>query len=163
VGCFCQPAQAMIEAVLNYCPMDTEYQHRLTIQILMGSAWVDHHLNEAEVAYLQKVLARYHLSQDSTLQALLTTPVPLQQTERWILTFFQDTHQDDRLKLLADIGNLLIADETVTEVEHDLLDEYHELMAKIPDEPDHITTLVENIGHYVKKTLKNIVNKLSSL
>lgn len=140
--------------------MDTEHQ-RLTLQILIGSAWVDHTLSEPEVTHLQQVLERYHLSQDEALQALLKEPVSSQQTERWIVEFFQNTQQEERLQLLAAIGNLLIADEVVSDIEHDLLDEYHDLMAKIPDEPDHIANLARNIGHYVNKALTTLVSQLS--
>lgn len=140
--------------------MDTDHQ-RLTLQILIGSAWVDHTLSEPEITHLKKVLARYHLTQDTELQALLKAPVPPQQTERWIVEFLKHTSQEERLKLLAAMGNLLIADEVVSEIEHDLLDEYHDLMARIPNEPDHIATLVKNIGSYVNKALKTLVSPLS--
>ena len=140
--------------------MDTDSQHRLTLQILIGSAWVDHTLNDSETAYLRTVLERYHLSNDAELQALLASPVAPQQTERWIATFLKGTQQEERLKLLASIGQLLIADDVVSDVEHDLLDEYHDLMAKISDEPDHIGNLAQNIGKYVSKTLWNLANKL---
>lgn len=139
--------------------MDTESQ-RLTLQILIGSAWVDHNLSEPEVTYLKQVLARYRLSQDPELQTLLQAPVPLQQTERWIIKYFKKNDQEERLKLLAAIGNLLIADDVVTEIEHDLLDEYHELMARTANQPDHLGTLVKNIGSYVNKALKTLVNQL---
>ncbi|MGR3276599.1 TerB family tellurite resistance protein [Acaryochloris marina NIES-2412] len=137
--------------------MDTEHQ-RLTLQILIGSAWVDHTLSEPEVTYLKKVLDRYHLTQDTELQSLLQEPVLPQQTERWIVEFLRQTNQEERLKLLAAIGNLLIADDVVSEIEHDLLDEYHALMAKIPDDPNHITNLVRNIGSYVNKALQTLAN-----
>lgn len=137
--------------------MDTEYQ-RLTLQILIGSAWVDHTLSEPEVTYLKQVLDRYHLTQDTELQTLLKEPVTPQQTERWIVEFLRQTNQEERLKLLAAIGNLLIADDVVSEIEHDLLDEYHDLMAKIPDDPNHITNLVRNIGSYVNKALQTLAS-----
>lgn len=137
--------------------MDTEHQ-RLTLQILIGSAWVDHTLSEPEVTYLKQVLDRYHLTQDNELQALLQEPVPAQQTERWIVEFLRQTNQEERLKLLAAIGNLLIADDVVSEIEHDLLDEYHDLMAQIPDDPHHITNLVRNIGSYVNKALQTLAH-----
>jgi len=139
--------------------MDTEYQ-RLTLQILIGSAWVDHQLSEPEVTYLKEVLARYHLSHDPELQTLLQAPVPLQQTERWIFEYFKKHDQEERLKLLATIGNLLIADDVVSDVEHDLLDEYHDLMARTTNQRDHLGTLVKNIGSYVNKALKTLVNPL---
>ena len=140
--------------------MNTDSQHRLILQILIGSAWVDHTLNDAETAYLQTVLDRYHLSNDTALQTLLAKPVAPKQTERWIVTFLKGNQQEERLKLLASIGQLLIADDVVSDIEHDLLDEYHDLMAKISDEPDHIGTLARNIGKYVGKTLQNLANKL---
>jgi len=140
--------------------MDTEYQ-RLTLQILIGSAWVDHTLSEPEVTYLKEVLARYNLIEDAELQALLKDPIPTPQTERWMVEFLKQTSQEERLKLLAAIGNLLIADDVVSDIEHDLLDEYHALMAKIPDDPAHITNLVRNLGSYVNKTLQSLANQLS--
>ncbi|WP_299484903.1 TerB family tellurite resistance protein [Acaryochloris sp. IP29b_bin.137] len=140
--------------------MDTELR-RLTLQILIGSAWIDHQLSEPEVTHLQKTLSRYHLSQDTELQHLLQHPVPPAQTERWMVEFLKNSHQEQRLQLLAAIGNLLIADEVVSDIEHDLIDEYHELMARIPDEPDYITNLVKNIGHYVKKALRTLSSQLS--
>ncbi|NJK40868.1 MAG: TerB family tellurite resistance protein [Acaryochloridaceae cyanobacterium SU_2_1] len=144
--------------------MAPDPQHRLMLQILIDSAWVDHHLSHPEVAYLQKVLERYHLSQDPELQALLTTAVPLEQTERWIIAFFQQVSNPERLKLLATMGQLLIADDEVSDLEHDLIDAYHTLMAQIPDHPDYpeqVTHVIQTIGQYVRQALQGLV-KLTS-
>lgn len=146
--------------------MAADSQHRLMLQILIGSAWVDHRLSKPEITYLQGVLERYHLSHDPALQALLTTAVPLEQTERWIIAFFQQASNPERLKLLATIGQLLIADDQVSDLEHDLIDEYHVLMARIPDHPDHpdypeqVAHVIQTIGQYVKQTLTGLVHRV---
>ena len=59
----------------------------------------------------------------------LQDPISLAQTERWMIAYLQDTKNEERLKLLTDIGRIVIADNVVMDSERDLLDEYHELMA----------------------------------
>ena len=116
--------------------MDVEHQHRLTLKILIGSAWVDQSLEPEEIQYLGTLLRRYQLDHDQELLDLLQAPISLEQTERWMIAYLQGTTNEERLKLLADIGRIVIADNVVTDSEHDLLDEYHELMAQIPAHPD---------------------------
>jgi hypothetical protein len=118
--------------------MDIDRQHRLALKILIGSAWVDQHLEPEEIQYLGTLIRRYQLDHDQELLALLQFPVPPEQTERWMIAYFQDTTNAERLKLLADMGRILIADDVVTDQEHDLLDDYHELMARIPAHPDEV-------------------------
>jgi hypothetical protein len=141
--------------------MDAEHQHKLMLKILIGSAWVDRHLEPEEVAYLGKVLTRFHLDRDTELQALLNTPVLLPQTEQWLVAYLQDTPDSERLKLLAAIGNLLMSDHVVSSVEHDLLDEFHELMAHIPAPPEPIPTvaeaapkLLQRIGQFFRRVMQ---------
>ena len=118
--------------------MDVERQHKLTLKILIGSAWADRQLEPEEIQYLGTLLRRYQLDRDPELLVLLEQPVPLEQTERWMIAYLQNTTNEERLKLLADMGRILIADNVVTGREHDLLDEYHELMARIPAHPDMV-------------------------
>jgi len=124
--------------------MDVESQRQQILRIAIGSAWADRHLEPGEIEYLQKLLQRYHLSHSSEMQALLKTPVPLEQTERWIVEYLSDTSETERLKLLAAIGNVLIADNEVSEIDHNLLDEYHTWIAKIPPHPEATSTVAYN-------------------
>ncbi|MCG9893387.1 MAG: TerB family tellurite resistance protein [Thermosynechococcaceae cyanobacterium MS004] len=139
--------------------MDLAHQHQLMLKILIGSAWVDRHLEPEEVTYLNSVLKRFHLEGDRDLQALLKTPVPPEQTERWLVAYLRDTPDSERLKLLAAIGNLLISDHVVSAVEHDLLDEFHDLMASLPapresSEFHHGPKLLEKIGQFFRRVMQ---------
>jgi hypothetical protein len=116
--------------------MDTTKQHKLMLKILIGSAWADRHLEPEETRYLETVIERYELQNDPDLRSLLTTPVSLDQTELWILSYLKDATETERFRLLAAIGNLLIADHVVSSVEHDLLDDFHDLMASVPAQPE---------------------------
>lgn len=140
--------------------MNETQQHHLMLKILIGSAWADRHLDSPEVVYLGKVLERFQLAQNAELQALLNTPVPLEQTEQWLVAYLQDSPESERLKLLAAIGNLLISDNVVSGVEHDLLDEFHELMAMIPAPPespspvtDVAPTLAKQVGQFFRRVV----------
>ena len=142
--------------------MQVESQHQQQIlKIAIGSAWADRHLEPQEVEYLQSLFQRYHLSHNSQMQALLKTRVPLAQTERWIVDYLSDTTETERLKLLATIGNVLVADDSFSETDHDLLDEYYTLMAEIPPHPEGTSTLVQTIGQFARKVIRS-VHKLAS-
>jgi hypothetical protein len=116
--------------------MDTTTQHKLMLKILIGSAWADRHLESEEIRYLETVIERYGLQKEQDLRSLLTAPVSLEQTELWIATYLKDATETERFRLLATIGNLLISDHVVSSVEHDLLDDFHDLMASIPTQPE---------------------------
>jgi hypothetical protein len=124
--------------------MDSAQHQHLMLKILIGSAWVDRHLEPEEVAYLNKVLSRFHLEHNAELQGLLSTPVEPTQTEQWLVSYLRDSPDAERLKLLAAIGNLLIADDEVSDIEHDLLDEFHTLMGRIPSPPEPLPHLDEH-------------------
>lgn len=141
--------------------MDEASQRQQILKIAIGSAWADRHLELGEVEYLQTLLQRYHLSYSSEMQALLETPVPLKQTERWIIEYLSDTTETERLKLLAAIGNVLIADNDVSDLDHDLLDEYHVLMARIPPHPEATSTVARTVGQFVRKVLHSVRNLAS--
>lgn len=134
--------------------MDLAHHQHLMLKILIGSAWIDQHLVPEEVTYLQKVLARFHLERDAELQHLLQTPIEPIQTEQWLIAYLKDSPETERLKLLAAIGNLLISDEVVSTVEHDLLDEFHTLMASIPAPPEPTPSLPDLAPHFVQQVGK---------
>jgi len=90
------------------------------------------------------------------MQSLLETSVPLEQTERWIVAYLSNTTETERLKLLAAIGNILIADNNVSDADHDLLDEYHTLMAAIPPHPEATSTVVRTLGQYARKVIRSV-------
>ncbi|PZD73978.1 hypothetical protein C1752_01726 [Acaryochloris thomasi RCC1774] len=135
---------------------EQQQQHRLILQILMGSAWADQHLEPQEVSYLQNLLQRYHLSHDSELQSLLENPVSPQQTENWIVAYLRNADEEERLILLAKIGKLLISDDDVSDSEHDLLDRYYELMDRTPHHSEAIPKLVKTLGQFVRDSIKTI-------
>lgn len=131
-------------------------QQDLLLKIVIGAAWVDRHLEPAEVEYLQQLLERYQLHLDSKLQPLLEQPVPLEQTEVWIVEYLKDSTTTERQRLLSAIASMLIADETVSDIEHDLIDEYYELMARIPPHPESSSTIAPTIGRFVKRILRSV-------
>jgi hypothetical protein len=132
--------------------MDSAQHQHLMLKILIGSAWMDQHLEPEEVAYLNKVLLRSHLEHNAELQGLLSTPVEPTQTEQWLVTYLRDSPDAERLKLLAAIGNLLIADDEVSDVEHDLLDEFHTLMGRIPSPLEPLP----DVGEVAPQILKQV-------
>ena len=138
--------------------MDMQSQHKLMLKIVIGSAWVDDRLEPTEVQYLQTLLKRYQLTHAPELLALLEEPVPLEQTELWMVEYLADTTETERQRLLATIGKLVIADDTVLPQEHTLLDDYYMLMAKIPAHPEKTPTLVETVGGFVRKVARTVRN-----
>ena len=138
--------------------MDSQYQQQLMLKIIIGAAWVDGHLEQAEIEYLQTLLKHYQLTHDPELMALLEKSVPLQQTEIWIVEYLADTTETERQRLLAAIGKLLIIDDTVLPVEHDLLDDYYALMAEIPAQPEETPTLVATVGKFVRQAINSLRN-----
>lgn len=146
--------------------MDQSQKQKLMTQILIGSAWIDRSLEPQERLYLQKVLERYHLGHDAELLALLNKPTPVETTEKLLIEYFRQSTNDERIQLLADIGKILIADDTVSDVEHDLLDEYHELMARMPthESPEismtaEIAKAARQIGSFVIDLVHQVNHK----
>lgn len=133
-----------------------QQEHRLILQILMGAAWADRQIEPQEIRYLQKLLERYHLSQDAELQALLETPVSPEQTERWIVAYLRNADEEERMILLSKIGKLLISDDRVSDSEHDLLDRYYELMERTPVYEDAIPQFVKTLGTFVRDSIKTL-------
>ena len=146
--------------------MDQSQKQKLITQILIGSAWIDRNLKPEEKIYLQTVLERYDLGQDNELLALLNEPTPVKTTEQWLVEYFKHSSKDERMQLLADIGNVLIADNIVSDIEHDLLDDYHELMAKMPAREfpdssvtDEIGKAARHIGSFVIEMINQFQNQ----
>lgn len=104
------------------------------------------------------MLARYQLSHAPDLLALLEEPVSLGQTERWMVEYLADTTETERQRLLAAIGKLVIADDTVLPQEHTLLDDYYTLMAEIPAHPEETPTVVGTVGKFVRKVARTVRN-----
>jgi hypothetical protein len=136
--------------------MEPQDRHKLMLKIVIGSAWVDGHLEPPETRYLQTLLERYHLTRDSELLALLEKPVSLRQTERWMVEYLADTTDEERQRLLAAIGKLVIADDSVLPPEHALLDDYYVLMAEIPAHSEETPTVVKTVGSFVRRALKTL-------
>lgn len=93
---------------------------------------------------------------------LLEQPVSLRQTEGWMMNYLADTTQTERQRLLAAIGKIVIADDTVLPLEHTLLDDYYTLMAKIPARTEETPTQIKTVGSFVRqvfKTLRNLSTK----
>jgi hypothetical protein len=146
--------------------MDIGVQHKLMLKILIGSAWADRHLEPEEIRYLETVLERYHLQKDPELRSLLKVPVSLEQTELWILSYLQDTTETERLKLLAAIGNLLISDHVVSSVEHELLDDFHDIMASVPAQAEPaspIDTIAPSIAQQLGKFFRRAAETVQRL
>lgn len=123
----------------------------LLLKIVIGSAWADGHLEPAELDYLHRLLQRYDLEQDPQLKALLNRPVSPDQVEQWMVEYLQGATEEQRMRLLGAIGNLLIADDTVSAEEHQLLDDFHTLMAAIPTQPDLLPKVVKSLGQLFKQ------------
>jgi uncharacterized tellurite resistance protein B-like protein len=141
--------------------MDYPQPHlRQMMALIMGAAWADGRLSPAEVEYLQKLLAQYHLDHDPELLALLKTPLPLDATEALIATYLANSTESERQKLLVDIGTLLIADDVISPQEHQLLDDYYTLMAEIPPLSEPGPALTTTIGQHIRRGLKTLLTKI---
>jgi len=137
--------------------MESSEQHnKLLLKIVIGAAWIDSHLAPGEIEYLQKLLEQYHLHLDDELQALLDRPIVPQKTENWIVEYLQDSTDKERMRLLSAIANMVMADDKVSDIEHELLDEYYELMARIPSHPEATPNVVKTVSRFVKKLINSV-------
>jgi hypothetical protein len=134
--------------------LDKARQKQL-MQIVIGSAWVDGQIEPRESAYLAKLLEHYRLTQDQELQRSLTNAVPMQQTEKWMREYLFGTTEADRQRALVAIAKLVMIDDDVTDTEHQLLDDYYEMMAQFPALPD-IAPVVKTVGNFVKRAAEVI-------
>ena len=138
--------------------MDPTTQHHLTLKISIGSAWADGVLEPEEKEVLSSLLTRYGETYDRELKRLLENPVPLQQTERWIAEYLQDSTEAERQQLLGAVGRMLFADRKVTEEEHMLLDDFHAMMGQIPAHAE-IPQVAKAVGKFVKNAVRAIAGK----
>ena len=145
-----------IDHPLEYQLMKEQDQHQLMLKIIIGSAWADGHLEPTEEQYLQTLLKRYQLTDVPELKTLLDKPVALAQTERWMVQYLADANETQRQSLLAAIGKMVIADDTVTQQEHRFLDDYYLLMAKVPPIPEQTPKLVKTVGQFVRQVVKKL-------
>jgi hypothetical protein len=60
------------------------------------------------------------------------------------------------MQLLGAIGNLMMADNTVSPEEHTLLDDYYTLMAGIPPRPESAPHLVKGVGQFFRRLVKAV-------
>jgi len=136
--------------------MNPTTQHQLMLKIVAGSAWADGHLEPQELAYLGSLLRRYGLEHDTELRELIQEPIPMEQTERWMADYLAQASETERMQLLGAIGNLMIADDTVSPEEHTLLDDYYTLMAGIPARPESAPNLVKGVGQFFRRMAKAV-------
>jgi hypothetical protein len=137
-------------------------RHKQLVQIVIGSAWVDGQIGVQETAYLSQLLQRYGLANDPDLQRSLTTSIPIQQTEQWIREYLFGTTEAERQQALVAIAKLLIVDDTVTDTEHQLLDDYYTLMAEVPPLPD-FAPMVRSVSKFVKQAAEAIGQLVNDL
>ena len=141
---------------------DRQRQHQtLLMQIVIGAAWADKHLEPGEVTYLHKLLDRYHLESNEQLKDFLGEPISLETTLAWMIEYLRDTNEAERHRAVVALADLFISDDKVVDVEHKLLDEFHELMGRIPAQPEISASPPENehhdwlrsLGFWVKKKI----------
>ncbi|MCU0566975.1 MAG: TerB family tellurite resistance protein [Oculatellaceae cyanobacterium Prado106] len=130
-------------------------RQKLLLQIVIGSAWVDGQLDDRETQYLTNLLQHHGQASDRDLQEIIGQPVPIQQTERWMAEYLLGTNETERQRALSAIAKLIIVDDQVTDQEHQLLDDYYDLMATIPALPD-LSPVVKSVGQFVKQAAKAI-------
>ena len=135
--------------------MDPTTQQHLTLKISIGSAWADGVLEPEEREILSALFNRYGETYDRELKHLLEKPVPLQQTERWIAEYLQDSTETERQRLLGAVGRMLFADREITEEEHILLDDFHTMMGEIPAHAE-LPQLAKTVGKFVKNAVRTI-------
>ncbi len=139
--------------------VDTPQQAHLLLKIVLGAAWVDGALQPTERAYLQDLLAFYGEAGNAELRALTEHPVLRAQTEAWMVAYLQEAGAEGRQKLLAALANMLFADERISPVERELLDEYYAMMEVIPVHETH-EDLTTHLFHALSGFLKKVFHKL---
>ncbi len=134
----------------------------LLMRVVVGAAWSDGVLTQGEVDYLARLLKRQKLASEAALLALLEEPVTPLQLEGWIVDYLQGTTTVERLAALAAIANLLMSDGVVSPGEHNLIDEFHALMAAIPPdrEPETLKTVVPNLARQFATTVRRVLSSL---
>jgi uncharacterized tellurite resistance protein B-like protein len=145
-------------------PSPEDIKHKLLTRIVLGAAWADGKLDEAEVKYLNKILLEQDMTEDEEIQVLLREPPSAYQLELWMVQYLGCTDVPERLGALAQIANLLMSDGEVSTIEHDFLDEVHSLMSQIPPQPQTVqkaTTdnIVTSLGKIVRQLVKTATSR----
>ncbi|MDX2273785.1 MAG: TerB family tellurite resistance protein [Cyanobacteriota bacterium] len=133
--------------------MDAHNRQLLLLKIVIGAAWVDDTLAPVEQQYLRGLLRQNHLADNLELQSLLNHPVPLPETERWIVDYLAGATLDQRSQLSASIHNLIMADSQISAAEQSLMADFHELLEQIQVRPDAAPGLVKTLGQLFKQVL----------
>lgn len=138
----------------------------LLMQIVIGAAWADNHLEPGEITYLHQRLKRYGLEGNSKLQGFVSAPVPLATTFAWMVEYLQDTNETERHRAVVALADLFISDDQVVDVEHKILDEFHVLMGRIPaqpeeQKPEHHDWL-QSVGKWAKSAIAQFNREQSS-
>jgi len=142
---------------------EEDIKHKLLTRIVLGAAWADGKLDEAEVSYLNKILLDQDTIQDEEIQALLREPPSAYQLELWMVQYLGCTDVPERLGALAQIANLLMSDGEVSTIEHDFLDELHSLMSQIPPRLQTVQkTTTDNIVTSIGKIVRQLVKSATS-
>ena len=142
---------------------EEDIKHKLLTRIVLGAAWADGKLDEAEVSYLNKILLDQDTIQDEEIQALLRDPPSAYQLELWMVQYLGCTDVPERLGALAQIANLLMSDGEVSTIEHDFLDELHSLMSQIPPRLQTVQkTTTDNIVTSIGKIVRQLVKSATS-
>ena len=110
---------------------DRQVQTQL-MEIVVGAAWADGQLTPGEADYLEQLLERYGLEHNERLQGLIAEAVSLETVMAWMVTYLRETNEVERHRAVVALANLFISDDEVVDVEHDILDEFHRLMDRIP-------------------------------
>jgi len=130
---------------------------------VLGAAWADGKLDQAEVSYLNKILLDQDTIEDEEIQALLQEPPSAYQLELWMVQYLGCTDVPERLGALAQIANLLMSDGEVSTIEHDFLDELHSLMSQIPPRLQTVQkTTTDNIVTSIGKIVRQLVKSATS-
>jgi uncharacterized tellurite resistance protein B-like protein len=142
---------------------EEDIKHKLLTRIVLGAAWADGKLDQAEVSYLNKILLDQDTIEDEEIQALLQEPPSAYQLELWMVQYLGCTDVPERLGALAQIANLLMSDGEVSTIEHDFLDELHSLMSQIPPRLQTVQkTTTDNIVTSIGKIVRQLVKSATS-
>ncbi len=134
--------------------MDPTDRKLLLLKIVIGSAWADGQLDESELSHLQTLIHHHQFTDNFELEALLKTPVPLADTERWIIDYLANSTEADRAQLSGNLTNLIIADNEISPAESELLDDYHRMMIRIPAHETPTPDVMNAIGGFFRQAVK---------
>ncbi|MEM8602435.1 MAG: TerB family tellurite resistance protein [Cyanobacteria bacterium P01_H01_bin.121] len=139
--------------------MTTESEHQtLLVKIAIAAVWVDNQLEPAEVEYLQHTFSQQGLITAAELETVLQQPVSSAQLNLWLVAYLRNSNKIERQQMLATIANLFMADGTVSNEEHQFLDEFYELMAQIPPQPEQAAQdVLINLGRSLSQAVQQFM------